>query len=100
MGLDREIPAYMYVIGTGKNKLEVKAGARIVRWENKLREKEEDSLEKVCWSKGEKEGRHKEREQRGRQKKFYGKNRLIRERVDKQNKRRNGRGVKNTLKDV
>lgn len=47
--LEREMPLYMYVLDTGEDKLEVKAGARIMRWKRKLMSKEKNLLEKICW---------------------------------------------------
>jgi hypothetical protein len=35
MNIDRQTPAYLILKDTGRNRLEIKAGKRIVRWEKK-----------------------------------------------------------------
>lgn len=55
MKLDRETPAYMFMIETGRKKLESLAAGRVLKWDKKMSRKEENSLEKICWEKRKKE---------------------------------------------
>lgn len=46
---DRWTPSYMLMLDTGREKIEVMAAKRIVLWEKKLKEKDRNSLEGICW---------------------------------------------------
>lgn len=60
--VERQTPAYMLMLDTGREKMEVMTAKRIVRWEKKISGKDMNTLEGICWSIRKKENEKKREE--------------------------------------